>query len=160
MDDNLTAYHEAGHAIVALMLGGRVRRLTLEPEWDDGPARYGDAQIEWAVNACSARELRLRKARTALAGPVAEMVYSGEPFHPAFVAEWRLDWEQAVLELQPLQANPQQLTAWLEETVRELHRLVRHEPVWPAVAALADELLAHETLDEEQILATADFWLT
>ena len=160
MDDEVTAYHECGHAIIAIISGARVKQLTLEPEWDDGPARYGDARVEWRVSNYSARELRLRKAQTALAGPVAEMVYTGDPFHPAFVAEWQSDWDIASSELQPLQPDPQRLMRMLEQVTRELHQLMSNEPVWPAIAALADELLAHETLDEAQIRAAADFWLS
>lgn len=42
-----TAYHEAGHAFMAVFLGGQVLSLTIEPDRDDGPERFGDAQIAW-----------------------------------------------------------------------------------------------------------------
>ena len=35
----LTAYHEAGHALMALLLGGKVKQVTIEPDNDDSPGR-------------------------------------------------------------------------------------------------------------------------
>lgn len=32
----LIAYHEAGHALMAFMLGGEVQLVTIEPDNDDG----------------------------------------------------------------------------------------------------------------------------
>ena len=50
MDDDLetTAYHEAGHAFVAAHAGGRVLSVTIAPDWDDGPERFGDTQVAWS----------------------------------------------------------------------------------------------------------------
>jgi len=41
----LIAYHEAGHALMALLLGGKVKHITIEPDNDDGPVREGDTQV-------------------------------------------------------------------------------------------------------------------
>ncbi len=41
------AYHEAGHALVAVLLGGKVKQVTIEPDDDDGPDRQGDTQVLW-----------------------------------------------------------------------------------------------------------------
>ena len=40
----LTAYHEAGHAFVAISVGVNVRSVTIRPDDDDGPERFGDTQ--------------------------------------------------------------------------------------------------------------------
>ena len=41
----------------------------------------------------------------------------------------------------------------------ELRRQVQVERVWAAIAALADELLAHELLEEECVEDILAFWL-
>ena len=44
------------------------------------------------------------------------------------------------------------------ELVRRLHRVVESEPCWSAIAALADELAAHEYLEADQIEDVIGFW--
>ncbi len=43
-----SAYHEAGHALVGVLSGARVVSVTIDPDWDDGPRRYGDDTIGMA----------------------------------------------------------------------------------------------------------------
>jgi len=43
----LIAYHEAGHALIAILLGAQVKQVTIDPDNDDGPERQGDTQIRW-----------------------------------------------------------------------------------------------------------------
>lgn len=38
----ITAYHEAGHARMALLVGAEIHCVTIEPDKDDGPDRRGD----------------------------------------------------------------------------------------------------------------------
>ena len=99
MDLELTAYHEAGHAVAAVALGARVRLITLEPEApDEGRPRMGETQVVWTPGKFSDREARERGVQVALAGPVAEMLYSVDPYHPGFVVAWAA-YRQAALEL-------------------------------------------------------------
>lgn len=154
-----TAYHEAGHAFMATYLGGLVRSVTLEPDRDDGPARFGDVQIVWHSGRMSAKEFQNKLVLVALAGPVAEMIYRGEPLHPGFVSEWADDWRKAWDAAKPILADHQQRLAFLEETVRSLHQLLNRDHHWAAIAALADELLAHETLESEAIREILAVWM-
>ncbi len=153
-----TAYHEAGHAFVAHYLGGRVRSVTLEPDWDDGPLRHADVQVEWFRDRFSEREFAERAVLVALAGPVAEMIHGGEPFHPGFVAEWAADWQLAWEAAAPLVASDRKRLAFLEQATRQLYRMLDQDAPWAAIAALVDELLAHETLDAEMVEASLANW--
>ena len=90
-----TAYHECGHAFMAVYLGGQVHSLTIEPDRDDGPGRFGDVQVIWDRLRMSVKEFQNKLVLVALAGPVAEMIYTGEPLHPGFIGEWKADWEAA-----------------------------------------------------------------
>ena len=153
----VTAYHEAGHALVALLAGAKVRSLTIDPDWDDGPARTGDTQIRWSRR-LPASEYQRRAIQVALAGPVAEMLYTGDPFHPAHVAEWQGDWRDAwQLAAGQYPGESQRMQA-LEQVSIALYRQLNSEPWWSMLAALADELLAHETLESEQIQEILEPW--
>src|SRR5476651_762742 len=91
----IVAYHEAGHALMALLLGGKVKHVTIEPDDDDGPARQGDTQVLWRHAGINEKEFAKKVVQVSLAGPVAEMIYSGDPYHPGLVAEWAADWREA-----------------------------------------------------------------
>ena len=155
----LTAYHEAGHAFMATILGAKVRSVTIEPDNDDGPERFGDTQIVWKRSRFSEREFCERAIQVSLAGPVAEMLYSGDPYHPGLVAEWANDWQSAWEQAEVLFVEPRQRLAYLESITVMLYRQIDAEPNWSAVAALADTLLAHETLEFEDVKEIVQEWI-
>lgn len=155
----IDAYHEAGHALMAVTVGARVVSVTVDPDWDDGPARTGDTQIAWPAGRFSDREFQERLVQVALAGPVAEMIHRGEPLHPGLIPEWAADWRDAWEAADPLVRDERKRLAWLEQVVREVYQLFDGEACWAAVAAIADHLLAHETLEHEDVREIAAQWL-
>ncbi|MEI8383739.1 MAG: hypothetical protein WCJ09_26735 [Planctomycetota bacterium] len=154
-----TAYHEAGHAFMAMRLGARVRSVTIDPDNDDGPERFGDTQIYWKRSKFSDREFHERAVKVSLAGPVAEMLYTGDPFHPGLVAEWAHDWQAAWELAAVLIPDNRRRLEYLEQTTGELYRFMDAEPNWSAIAALADHLLAHETLETEEVRDIIRDWI-
>ena len=156
----ISAYHEAGHAFIALHVGAQVRSVTIEPDHDDGPARHADIQIQWPCDQLTDRELRERLVLVALAGPVAEMIHSGEPCHPGMVAEWADDWRSAWDAAQPLVPDERQRLAFLEQAVVQLHRVMERDEHWAALAAIVDNLLAFETLEGEDVEEIFQQWLS
>lgn len=154
-----TAYHEAGHAYVAVYLGAKVRSVTIDPDNDDGPERFGDTQIIWRRSRLSEKQFRERAIQVSLAGPVAEMLYTGDPFHPGLVAEWAHDWQAAWELADLLFVDQRKRLEYLEQMTGVLYRLLDSEPHWSAVAALADHLLAHETLESEEVRDIISDWV-
>lgn len=154
-----TAYHESGHAFMAAYLGGQVHSLTIEPDRDDGPERFGEAQIVWRRHTMSVKEFQNKLVLVALAGPITESIYRGEPLHPGFVPEWSDDWRRAWDAAELILPDERLRLAFLEETARKLHQQLSHDEHWAAIAALADELLAHETLEAEQIQEVLAVWM-
>ena len=157
--DELTAWHESGHAFMAICLGATVHSVTIDPDRDDGPERFGDAQIEWPPEPRTTRKRLESLIRVALAGPVAEMLYSGDPFHPGMVPEWAMDWQHAWQVAAALFPEDRQRLSYLEQTAIQLHQLLGREDHHAALAAVADNLLAHETLEGEEIEDIMSAWL-
>ncbi len=156
----LIAYHEAGHALMAALLGGEVRLVTIEPDNDDGPDRQGDTQVLWRRSGMSDREFAEKAIQVSLAGPVAEMIYSGDAYHPGMIAEWAADWDEAWQAAACFHRDERQRLAFLERMSIRLHRQLQQDETWAAVAALADNLLAHETLEAEQVEEIVREWLS
>lgn len=155
----LIAYHEAGHALAAHLLGGEVRIVTIEPDRDDGPRREGDTQVVWRRARMTDKEWAHTTVQVCLAGPVAEMLYTGEPYHPGLVAEWAGDWQEAWTAAVVVHPNERRRLAYLEDESIRLYRRLKQEPTWSALASIADNLLAHETLEAEQVEEIVAEWL-
>ena len=155
----LLAYHEAGHALMAVLLGGKVKQVTIEPDDDDGPDRQGDTQVLWRRSGISDEEFATIAVQVSLAGPVAEMIYSGDPYHPGLVAEWAADWRDAWDAATPLHPVERQRLEYLEQVSIQLYHRLKQDDLWSALASLADNLLAHETLDCEQVDEIVEDWL-
>lgn len=91
----LTAWHEAGHATMAIIEGGTVEHVTLEPPDDYGPQRYGETITRWPPQ-MNQLELLKSEVLVSLAGPVVEMLYSNNRQTISEVQEWKADWMRAV----------------------------------------------------------------
>ena len=159
-DLSAIAYHEAGHAVAAVILKGEVVRVTLEPESEDGqPERDGDVEIRWHHRGLSKRDLLEREITVCLAGPAAEMLYSGERPHPSKVQQWRADWAIAWELAGQLISAPERRLKMLEGLLGSLCKMFDEQRCWQAIAETADELEAHETLEGEQVAEIVQRWL-
>ncbi|MCA9033966.1 MAG: M50 family metallopeptidase [Planctomycetaceae bacterium] len=148
--DEVTAWHEAGHAFAAVCLGATVESISISPDQDDGPLRSGDTVVRWEHRRVSERQLMEREVMVILAGPVAEMIHRNESFHPATVAEWAMDWQQAWEKASFEKSSPKRL-AMLEQTTLQLYRVFRQDQNWAIIGAIVDHLLAYEQMEGETV---------
>lgn len=154
----ICAYHESGHAVMAILHKATVNSVSIAPDWDEGPRREGEVEIHWPTN-LDPRTICHASIEVALAGPVAEMIYTGDPFHPALVQEWSGDWSVAwELAGQRLVAKARRMLE-LEMLTRKIYQTLSDDRLWQAIAALSDELLAHEILEQEEIYEAVSRWL-
>lgn len=159
-DETWTAYHEAGHAVIGYALGGTVDWLQLRGEADDWlPDRFGDCRINWGKIDPACDWQRQREILTMLAGMVAETVYRGESIDPTLYGPWQDDWRRAWALCETFTPNPEWRIQFLDRMLGQLADQVRRQPCWAAIAALADELLAHETLERDQVSEILGFWI-
>lgn len=153
-----TAYHEAGHAYLAVRMGAQVRSVTIAPDRDDGPQRYGDAQIAWDTKRLNQAEFIKRASLVALAGPVAEMLYLGDEMDLRSYSPWLVDWKMADDLWRAILTDRQKRERFLLQMIDELKSDFEREANWAAIAAIADELLAHEWLEHDSIADIVDYW--
>ncbi len=154
--EELTAYHESGHAVMAFLCGGLIERVSLEPPNDDGPKRYGETLTRWQGK--SDLDAAISEIKVSLAGPISEMIYSGDHQRISSVPEWAVDWQHALsrtLSVFGAEKTPAQLALIQKELVDFFER----DQIWAAVAGVADELLAHETIEHEMVQEVVQQWI-
>ena len=156
-DEEITAWHEAGHAFVAVYLGGLVQSLSIDPDWDDGPKRFGDTTVHWPSRRFTEQQLRENAVLVCMAGPVTEMIHRGEISHPATVAEWSQDWAMA-WQAADFVENQQQRMQFLENVTWDLHKTLYQTKHWAAIGALVDHMLAYEVMEGETVHEVIAEW--
>lgn len=132
-----TAYHEAGHAVVALALGRPVQRVSIKP----GERRLGHCEIRKGTFR-PVRDALETEILILLGGPAAEARHSGQ-----------YGWESATLDLRGVRSLSQ-MRAASQKQVERLERrlldktehLLDQPGIWDAVERIADELLRNTTI--------------
>lgn len=168
-DETVTAYHEAGHAVVGCALGARIDSVSLSQasQFDDGddglPRRFGDCLVNWGRVDPDQAWQQQRELLTILAGPVSEMTYRDEDLAEmeqaaAMTVAWAMDWQQAQRCAAALHRDPRKQIRILRTAVARLKVVIAHPPVWPAIAALADELMIGDEIDGDRVAELVRFW--
>ena len=167
VEKQLTAYHEAGHAAAAYVLGGTVGAVSIKPE----PGRLGYADARANRDTEFGERLRDRLI-IYLAGEESEVKWGGLPASAKQTARSDLQSVHDAKNDAGRLATPCQVgdgigsdtggsVVWRDETrrayvawLRSLTRdLLAAGCVWRAVCALAEELLRRETLTGEEATA-------
>jgi hypothetical protein len=134
--DEPTAYHEAGHAVVALALGRPVHGVTIQPSRE----HQGVCEYRKGVFRPSEDWLE-REILIALGGVAAEARYTGT-----------YAWEQAtrdqryVRTLAEQRAGPRHAERLERRLLAKVEHLLAQEGHWRAVELIAAELLRRRTL--------------
>jgi hypothetical protein len=144
-DDDLVSLHEAAHAVVAHMLGGHVRLVTIESE-EEG--HEGHSEIAWPRS--TPEELAALSARVALAGPLAELAHRGQDVleDPDVVASWEQDWREVTRAADLVEATLERREARIQTWMAEVRDLLEDPGIAERIARVADALSAHGTLDD------------
>jgi ATP-dependent Zn protease len=142
-----TAYHEAGHAVAHLLLGGAVRQVSIVP--DAGRARLGHCRryhlpsfrpdIDNGPKALPRVE---REVVAYFAGGIAEAHFRGRHCRSGARRDMEAAFDLAC-RVCASDEEAEKFLAWLYVRAKGLITAERH---WPAVEAVARELLARRTL--------------
>jgi hypothetical protein len=151
-----TAYHEAGHAVVACQLQSAFTTVSVEPD-EDSLGRLLHAQAvpkaEWfhpeegAINPRTRSWLEQR-ILIALAGPEAEMRFTGGTTYEDGADS---DMRAAINFTEPLSAPGAELDAFVEWLRCRTANTVADPSNWVAIQNVAAALLASGTLTSRQV---------
>jgi ATP-dependent Zn protease len=129
--NTLTAYHEAGHAVIALALDRPVHRVSVLPNQD----RAGQCEFKKGVSRPSEDSLE-REILIALAGFAAEARHSGT------YAFEEADRDLRFVRRLVLERKSERTAARYEERLlAKVEAMLGEESIWQAVELIAAELL-------------------
>lgn len=129
--DEATAYHEAGHAVVALALGRLVQEISVLPRRDRlGHCQHRKARLR------SAADLLENEALIALAGVVAEARFTG-------VYAWNMAATDLryVRDLVVQRVGPRRAERLERRLIAKAEHVLAQEGHWRAVELIAAELV-------------------
>jgi ATP-dependent Zn protease len=147
-----TAYHQAGHAVVAVVLGLKIGRrgVTIVPDNGRGTLGYANITVQLRERPDGATSARTRARIEAwavahLAGDVAERKFNGRR---------RLGGHSDLLRafdlLEYISTSVEQFDARLRVAYVGARDLI--EDNWPSVQAVAEELLSKKTLSADEVV--------
>ena len=143
-----TAFHEAGHAVAAVLQRKRLRKVTIVPDKESGDLgctfteRFGTLFHEAHVGR-KQRGLIEREVMVLLAGPEAEALASGRRNHVGAFS----DYQGSCDLLDYLCRDPRKLRPYVDLLfVRTEAMFVNEDPNWRAVEALVEALLRKRTI--------------
>ena len=137
-----TAYHEAGHAVIALQLGRSVQRVSILPklqtlgrcEFQQGKPRPNEDWIE-------------REILISLAGLAAEAKHTGH-----YAWEGAAQDLQAVKRLVTQRAGERQAERMQKRLLSKVEHMLEQPETWRAVELIAAELLRSETISGRAVV--------
>ncbi len=153
--DEITAWHEAGHAVVAVLSGGVVDTVTVEVS--DASAA-GATGVFWR-NASNTRAQCVNDIHVALAGPIAEMIFVGDYDYLRIKQEHAVDWEVVAAAVERMGLDAVAAQKLLTSIATNLYQRLREDAVWCAVADVAERLELDGTIDGDTVNDLAGFWL-
>jgi ATP-dependent Zn protease len=139
------AYHEAGHVVIGLKLGFKVKKVTIKPKsrtLGNVEAQVGEASSNRCVDR-DAADIKL-----CLAGPLAEQLVSPEPFNVLIANGSGKDWRSAKRTARQLNTQ-REAEVLIVMLALETKMLVEEHK--DAIARVADVLLERETLMGDDI---------
>ena len=134
--DVLTAYHEAGHAVIALALGRTIHKVSVLPNRERlGECRFGKGSAkptdDWVE----------REILIALGGPAAEARFTGTFANDEATQDLRF-----VRRLALERKSPRAVERYEQRMLDKVEYMLADEGTWKAVELIAAELLKHGTI--------------
>ncbi len=153
--DEITAWHEAGHAVVAVMLGGVVDTVSVELPDEESAGVTG---VFWGKGP-DARSQCINDIHVALAGPIAEMIFIGDYDYLRIKQEHAVDWKVVAMAVERLGIDAVAAQKLLTSIATGLYERLREDIVWSAVADIAERLELDGTIDGDTVNDLVGFWL-
>jgi hypothetical protein len=145
-----TAYHEAGHAVIAFLLGYRPQSVTIVPTFDTAGHIIQDNPLHgFQLDLDGSDEARLRVETVitiCFAGPIAQKRYNPRSWRRAH-GQW--DYEKIAELALRVCGSSEQATAFIRW--REIVACDMVKAHWPRIQLVAGQLLERENLSHADL---------
>lgn len=139
--DAATAYHEAGHAVVAVLLGKAVHRVSVVPKWTwAGKCEFGPGQHKRAESWIE------REVLVSLAGLAAEARHTGS--YDRVGAARDLLFVRQTLRHRTTSRGWERLE---RRMLSKVEAMLADDVAWNAVTRIAEALLQHGTISGRMV---------
>lgn len=148
-----TAFHEAGHAAMALTLGRPIRRIVMTPNEEDG----SEAAVHQHRQPTFLNDLdfylgngwkkAVPKLLSLFAGPVSQQMFTGEWDHVGAAS----DNEQIFQIVERVTINDAEAAALRQWAFERTKNLLRRPDVWRRVRLIAAELMTRDTITGKDV---------
>ena len=145
----MVAYHEAGHAVAAHVLGIEVEDVSIVEDHSSLGRSISPLPEDFDPYAEGAEEIMKSHLVAGVAGAASEELLSGEL--SSITGDDLEGTTKLLMSLAGIGAQRQEDGQWVLERAKSILR-----DNWGSVQALAEALLQHEELDREQIRAVLD----
>jgi ATP-dependent Zn protease len=136
-EDLLTAYHEAGHAVIAMVVGRAVHRVSIVPN----ATRLGACELKKGRSRASNDELE-DEVLVLLAGVAAEGRLTGQYNWSGGAKDLRL----ALQAIDSRASTEKQAERLRKRMLNKVEYLLDDDAHWAAIEVIANELVAHRTI--------------
>jgi ATP-dependent Zn protease len=149
------AYHEAGHAVIALILGYKVGKVTIKPRYSQLTLGRTEGIQPGEASSNRVVDREATDIKIDLAGPLAEQLINPAPFDELIENGSGGDWRSARRTARSFGLNtPREAEILIVRYALESAVLVQQHQ--EAITRVAAALLEHETLVGDEIKRIAD----
>lgn len=147
-----TAYHEAGHAVAARILGARVDKVSIVPDENySGHVLHENLLRGLNLECDNSNRVRLRierKVKISLAGPEAQRHFSSRSWQHY---HGQRDHENVIDFLSCVTRSDEELRAYCRLLEIQTRQLVTQPFIWSQIGSLAEKLLKAKVLTGKQV---------
>lgn len=152
MDENqMLAYHEAGHIVVGRVLGLEIEAVTIEPDEQNAGRADVPIDLELIYDADRAGDHLARQLTCYVAGAVAEELLTGKQVEFVPGTQFTGDWNGAADCVLGLAGDDENLQAEISQRAFDKARSIL-EGNWNAVVMIAYALQVRGSLDRATLL--------
>jgi hypothetical protein len=136
-DRILTSYHEAGHAVMALLMGRDIQKVSIIPSQN-------------RLGACTIKKGRAKQVQDKLEAEIlillAGMAAEGRKSGRYNIQGASQDLRNVEKLAMARSGNPRQASKLVHKLLDKTQHLLSNKSTWTAVKVIADELIEHESI--------------